>query len=472
MKISDDTKNLISLKINELSQKEWVQSEYESLGKKSLSDILLSEQEFSLSVILSSPLFWYNYNSVPSSYTFTPNISIFYTDLEGLKITDKKFLISFISNEPIGGSMDVQNYPNLENLQCNGIGLTSLNLQNLPSLKELRFGGNNTLEVLNLQEAPNLERMFFGGLISNSIKTIDFSSFKKLQEISSAPNANLTALDVFDLPDLTNLDVRGTNISTTHLTNLPKLSSLNIGSSQTSYLDFSGLSASPLHFLAFNTSTRLTEVHFPPTLPTLATLNCINCNLTGINLEGFTNLEVFNGSNSVNNVGYNNVFETLDFSFTNKLKTLRVERNFIKDLTLGYQPDLTTIIVSNNSLSSLELSGVNSSVNVLNAEANNLSSLDVSTIPLVTNLNLRFNNIQGNLIGLNSLSAFSGNKNVRLQNNDMTTEHLNSYLEDLPVKEQDMTGNWTVFIRNNPGTTTVTLSTGTSKGWVVNTTSN
>jgi hypothetical protein len=412
-------------------------------------------------------LFWYNYTSTPTLYSVS-GTSVF-IDEEGLKVNDKNKLTSFISNQPIGGSMVVEDCKNLENLQCNSIGLTSLKLKNLPALKELRFGGN-TLNTINLTSAPNLEKIFFGGLLG-SVQHIDFTSFQNLKEIN-ASSSLLTGVAFQNLQNLQNLTLNNSQITNWDFnTSLPSLTSISLGGTSTIFtsIDFSGLNSPSLSFMGLGNSYRLSTANFG-SLSAITTLNVNACRLSALDISKMTRLINLNTS-GLSTLTANNVFTTLSLSSINSLEVVSCSRNSIKNFILGVQPNLRELRLDNNHLSSLDLSGAGSSVTVLNCEVNNLTSVDISNLPLCysSNLNFRFNNIRGNLTGLNSLSAFNGNKTIRIQSNNMTAEHLNTYYNQLPTKTAELTGTWTIFVRNNPGTTGHTPSIATNKGWVVNT---
>jgi len=305
----------------------------------------------------------------------------------------------------------------------------------------------------------------------------DFSTYQMLKEINSS-SSPLTSINFSNLQNLNILNVTNSLITNWNFsTNLPSLTSIAIGGASTIFtnLDFSQLNAPNLQTIGLANSYKLSAANFQnPLLSSVKTLNVNNSSLSSLNLQSFTgvqNLRIDNTSET--SPLYRNSLSSIDLTSTTSLIDFTGSRVFLRNLNVGNQPNCTRFVANNNLLSSLNVSGLGPNVTNLNLEFNSLTGINISNLPLChANLRLRNNNLQGNLVGLNSLSAYTGAKNIYLQANNMTATHLNNYFQQLPTKTPELTGTWTVFIRNNTGTATATLSTATSKGWIVNTSSN
>jgi len=113
-------------------------------------------------------LVWTNFISPLTEWFLNDsyNNNLGFVDSEGFKVNSKKRITSInlsgpTSNVNKGGQITVSNFPSLSYLACNSLALTSLNLENLPSLTELRFGGNTLTDINFLTAAPNIKKAFF-----------------------------------------------------------------------------------------------------------------------------------------------------------------------------------------------------------------------------------------------------------------------------------------------------------------------
>ncbi|MBO4494281.1 MAG: DUF4214 domain-containing protein [Clostridiales bacterium] len=111
-------------------------------------------------------------------------------------------------------SLDFSDCPNLEWVYCFNCDLKELNVRNNPKLAYLECNANPELKTLDLSQNPQLENLFCSscGLetldLSNNPLLCELAAFKnKLKTIDVSKNTLLKRLDIWDNPNLGNVDI-------------------------------------------------------------------------------------------------------------------------------------------------------------------------------------------------------------------------------------------------------------------------
>ncbi len=234
-------------------------------------------------------------------------------------------------SQNIFSTLDVSSLVNLETLYCSTNFLASLNISGLVNLKDLNCGGGQ-LTSLNVTGLTNLEKLHCG---LNQITTIDVTGLVNLIELGVSNN-NLTTLDITGQPNLILLECGFNNLTTLNLSNQNVLESLSCGSNLFTSLSISNLINLKQLYCSQNQLVSLDATNSPM----LESINVSNNQLTSINVTGLSNLNnlyvYFNQltaidlsglSNLVIFEGFNNLFQTLDFSPLTSLLSFQVHNN-------------------------------------------------------------------------------------------------------------------------------------------------
>ena len=246
-------------------------------------------------------------------------------------------------------SLTLQNNPSLEAIICNNNKLTTLDVAGNESLGTLQCN-DNTLESISLMSCKNLHTLFCDNNLLRSLNLSDCIGLRSL----SIRNNKLTSLDISSCSKLFNLDCSGNQLSTLEI----------IDKSDLLYLWCSG---------------NLLESLTVSNCKLLESILCDNNKLTG------TKLKFYNCPNIETLWCHQNNLETLDVTSLTKLKslwcgnfngfegstisTLDISQNTLLEQFSCYGLKLTTIDVSNNPhLWKLECSG------------NPITSLDLSSL--------------------------------------------------------------------------------------------
>ncbi|NMH28112.1 DUF7619 domain-containing protein [Flavobacterium silvaticum] len=345
-------------------------------------------------------------------------------------------------------TLNLNNLPNLQRLNCSYGVLTSLNLSNLGSLKELDCS-YNLITSLNVSNLPNLEKLYCA---ANHITNLDVSSLSNLTDLACAgayvtdgmmnaylqnlnvaglsnlktlncsyglftnldltgldsletlncdgvPNGlgTLTALNVNNLTNLKNLNCAFQHLTSLNVSNLAHLENLSCSYNQITNLDLTGLVSLKTLDYNYNYLSNLNLVN----LPSLETLVCANNHLITLNVLNLTNLKSLNCSyNELTTLNLSDLtsLETLDYSF-NQLTLSNVS---------GLSTNLKSLSCGGNDLTSLDVAGL-TSLETLSCHTNQLTSLDLSTLNNLKTLDCSLNQLSvlevGNLTHLESLNC-------------------------------------------------------------------
>ena len=260
----------------------------------------------------------------------------------------------------IGSLKGIEVFSNLEDLLCEGTGLTSLDVSGNTTLVTL-YCGCNQLTSLDVSECKALTRF---DCTANQLTSLCVSGCTALTNLSCSFN-QLTSLDVsgctalvgigIDENPLTSLDVSGCTSLTVLECSYNKLTNLNMsGCTALTWLDWSN---DVLISLDASGCTAL------------KTLYCGENQLTNLNVSGCTALTWLNCS-------YNQL-TSLDVSGCTALVNFIFNENPLTSLNVSGCTALTVLECGENQLTSLDVSGC-TALSSLYCSVNQLTSLDVS----------------------------------------------------------------------------------------------
>lgn len=256
-----------------------------------------------------------------------------------VKVYGSKTLITFLYCPMVSlTGLNVSNCENLEVLNCNGNGLSVLDLTKNSKLYYLDCG-HNVLTELDVTHNPAL---YYIDCQDNQLTTlditknealiwlyaqtnfelgnIDFSKNKEIREIVVYGASNMTTLDVTNNPHLIRLSAEQTNLSTIDVSKNPELSILSIGYSRITTLDLSK-------------NTKLRELYFTQkdTSP-----------------YKFKSIDLSNNPELIYLFGQGNDLTELDISKNNKLFSIYLSDNYIKNLDVSNCKNLGELIIRGN----------------------------------------------------------------------------------------------------------------------------
>jgi len=156
---------------------------------------------------------------------------------------------------------------------------------------------------------------------------------------------------------------------------------------------------------------------------------------------------------------------------------LQCPNNDLTSLDVSKLTNLTNLNFGFNSLASLDVSKL-TNLTTLTCQGNPLTSLDVSGLTNLRHLYCFDNpSLGGGLTGLSDLTKINVSKQIHIGQSGFSAAQLDALFATLPDKTVlGGTGTWTIYIKQNPssadtsGTTGCTQSIATNRGWVVNTT--
>ena len=304
-------------------------------------------------------------------------------------------------------TLDVSKNTALTKLVVSDNQLTTLNVNNNKKLTELDVSTNN-ITILDVSKNTALEEL---DVDSNKLTTLDVSKNLKLEDLNAAEN-NLLTLVLPKTKTLKNLNVSGN-----------RLRSLNL-----SYYDLEEIDASSnnLNVIIFSNKQMLKKI------------DVTNNNLTKLDLTGYSKLTTLYAS-------YNNISDlTLPQkdSFAQKylLEELNVSGNNLETLDLSNYSNLIKIISSSNSLTNFILPNTDT-LKILDISFNNLKTLDLSNC----DTNLIYLNAEHNeLSSINLINKTMDSKLTKLETVILSYNLLKSFdLSNIPnVKYFIIRGNY------------------------------
>ena len=295
--------------------------------------------------------------------------------LNDLELSRTKLIVNAPEGKNITSLEGIQYFTKLETLECNGLGLKSLDLSRNTSLKDV-FCRNNQLESLNI-----------GG--NTSLATLDCSN-NQLTALDLSHNTELLVLTCYK-NKIAKLDVSASAAISSALAEAPVASKdgYHQWSNRLSVDPVTTVTAGELtseSHLVFITEQNFPDPAFRATLlqldvtndgaiddraekitalnvsgkeiaslqgielfPQLITLDCTGNHLTKLDFRGNPNLKELKCSD--------NKLESLDLSQNTALQVLSCFNNQLKELSLNNQAELTKLTCYQNGLSALDVSG-------------------------------------------------------------------------------------------------------------------
>lgn len=367
------------------------------------------------------------------------SLNIDYTPISIIDITKNLNLKTFSAENVPLNQVDLSQNSKLEYLELRNNSLSTLD-----------FSSNLLLQYLILEAVP--------------VTSLDLSSYDKLLEIRLNNNASLaqlnlkngtntniptTSFDITNNPSLTCIEVDDVNYANTNWTSKDGQHVFNtVCSSQQitlipdpvfeqflvgSNIDSDGVVNGQVFTADINTVTRLFLA---------CTYNCA----TAPKITDLSGIEDFAALASLI-IQNNNVSGVLDLTNNTNLLTIDVSLNSITDLKLNGL-NIYTVNANNNNISSLDLS---TSSNLLSVKVsnNNISSLDLSSNPNVTEVFAQNNQLTSINISNNTLLKYLDVKNNQLTVVDLTNK---SELYYFDISNNNLTGVLDISNRTKLGT--------------------
>lgn len=307
------------------------------------------------------------------------------TDLTGLKFFPELTSLSCRYNTGLT-SVDLSVVPKLQKLLINGCKVTSLDFTHNPDMTNIDCTSMKTLTKIDVSKCTNLQYLSLGD--------------NKLQSLDVTKNTNLKQLSIYT-NDLSSIDLsNNTALTKLYAFQNPKLTSLDLSHN------------TKLQYLSvYNNNMPTLDVSM---LPQLQTLYCFN---TSSNNTMLTQLDVTKNPALLYLSCYKNNLTQLDLSKNPKLKSLLCFNNKLTKLDLSVNTDLVDVSCQDNQLTNLVLPS-NQSLVALDCHDNKLASL---SIPSTTANNLQFVSISNNALSSIDLSGFSNlNSSYKSKINDMS----------------------------------------------------
>lgn len=215
----------------------------------------------------------------------------------------------YLSNSNIADLSGIQNFINLETLNCSNNLLTSLDLSKNINLNELSCSNGN-LTSLNVSSNPFLETLL---CFESKLVSLDISKNSNLVTLWCWDN-QLTSLDLTNNTKLETLDCENNELTNLDISKLLELTDLNCGYNQLVSLDVSN-----------NVK--------------IGILICNTNNINALDVSKLSDLtEIICGQNPLNYI---------DLSNNPIINSLWIGYTDIQILDLSYQKELTAITVSN-----------------------------------------------------------------------------------------------------------------------------
>ncbi len=155
--------------------------------------------------------------------------------LKGLDVTMLPGLLTLdVAYNPELKTLNTKSNPKLDDLWCEGCGLTVLDLSANPMLEGLQCG-ENQLKTLDLGKLTKLKRLYCG---ENPITTLDLSGNGALERLG-VPYTGISRLDLSACPKLRDLSCSGCSLSELDLSLNPMLYSIGCYGNTIAKLDIS-----------------------------------------------------------------------------------------------------------------------------------------------------------------------------------------------------------------------------------------
>lgn len=341
--------------------------------------------------------------------------------------------VAFDDIQSISG---IENFTNLEVLDCSNNFFNTINLAPLVALKNLDIHGN-LLTALDVNSNVNLETL---DCSQNEIPSLNLTLNISLQNLDCSSN-DISTIDLSMHPSITTLICDNMfTLNTLNVSQCPNLNSVNCEFS--SILNLNASSNPNLEFL-YCYENGISTINIDQT-PLLKVLDCYNNNIGNLDVSTSPLLEDLD-------CRFNNI-SVLDISQNIQLDRLWVNSNNLVTIDVTQNLLLTDFSLSSNGLiSDIDLT---QNINLLNFSCSNtqLLSLDVTQNIVLEDLRITFN----------QLTALDLSQNPNLEylyanNNQITTLDLteNPNFLQIRVDDNDLTS---LFLKNgNQETSSLTF---------------
>jgi hypothetical protein len=155
------------------------------------------------------------------------------SEISGLTLLDLSGYLD--DNEEIEDLKGIELFTDLKTLRCGGIGLTSLDVSQMPQLEILTCQGNDELETLDLSNNTNLKML---NCSDDGLTTLDLTNNTKLETLYCNEN-DLESIDVSALSNLTDFRCRRNDLTSLDVSKNTLLSTLQCSNNQLTSLDLS-----------------------------------------------------------------------------------------------------------------------------------------------------------------------------------------------------------------------------------------
>ncbi|MEZ4859009.1 MAG: T9SS type A sorting domain-containing protein [Flavobacteriaceae bacterium] len=258
-------------------------------------------------------------------------------------------------NLNISSLIGIEEFINIEELNCKNNNLTSLNLSQNTLLTALTAQGN---QISNLTLNTVNSQLWFIDVGVNQLTTFQPSNHPLL-EILVIHSNQLTVLDVSQNPFLENLRCDSNLLTTLNLDNNPLLYNLLCNNNQLTSLS---LTQNPALFNLDCYNNQITTLNVTQN-PLLENLRCNNNPLSGLNVTQNNHL--------IKLICSNNSLTSLNVSQNILLDELHCGLNMITSLDLTQNTNLTKIVCNFNDLNFLNVKNTNNlNVTVFSAISN------------------------------------------------------------------------------------------------------
>jgi len=372
------------------------------------------------------PVFWLNING-GGIYTHSIN------DLTGLEAFTNLTYLDVGGNTHLT-SIDASYLTNLTELKVrSSSSLETINVLGLVNLEHFECTTSNYLTALDLTGLTHLTYLDCSG---NRLEELDLSdsNLVNLAYLDCSYNGFLISLNLEGLSNLTTLYCNSVNndnmvssLQAVNLSGLTNLSELYLRGHNFSELDFSNFGLINLSHLECSYNDNLTSLNLNG-LSNLTYLDCSWNDLATLDLSGLTNLTDLD-------ISYNS-FVSFDIpdELVNLSHIMSYHNDYLETLNVSNLISLNTLECNYNNLSSLILSGANNLENLYCRESN-LTSLDLSGLSNLKQLTVSGNNLTSlDLLDLTNLIGLD------VDNNDILTLDCsaNYYLENISFENNPL----------------------------------
>ena len=324
-----------------------------------------------------------------------------------------------IANKSISSLSGIEDFTSLTQLTANGNSLTSVDLSSLTALEELVLF-NNQITSIDLTNNVNLIEIDF---YNNQLTSLDLSQNTAIVNVYIDSNS-ITSLDFSSNTVLKRLDVSNNSLTSFNLKNGNNTNISNFGASGNTSLTcilVDDVSYAESNFTNLDSGVRFTttscnhiaipDANFEAALAAYDDIAADGL-VTTANIESLTSLDVSNSSiSSLEGIEYftsltqltanGNSLTSVDISALTSLEKLILNDNLITSIDLTNNTNLTEVDFYNNQLTTLDLSQNTALVNAY-LDSNSLESLDVTNNTAIKRLDVSNN-------ALTSLNIKNGN---------------------------------------------------------------